>query len=987
MKREYYHFYPTCPSCHEPFSKELPIETVGTNERKCTSCKTFFYSSLDLTEFENTTKELINRGQYIGRIAKIPVLWRINPNIIEESYINWIKSSPKGNYLITWPWRKVKFIPILASEYSLKNPGKKIVIIGDITKNKTKDFYYPSLNTVFDNLIYLKNPEGELDRAIKTERNRFRERNILISKKKRFYEISRNYSGIIRGSELMTGFSDKRVDVCVASLKEYLEDNYGSDAVKTITINGKSETIDTNGIFNIKIKEQDSWGKDLKFNRNGLWKVLFNKIYRLKIACPLCSIFPKENLEIDEKTKIYLISDSIYSKKLFDFILKLNPGLVIIENIDNFTKDISWGRISKNLFNFLNKTESTVLLFSSNPRMRYLLKINYPDSPLNQAHLDIHTWDSGELMEIIKPKFEKNNTNTPVSSLPNELLPYGYQPPAEYVHIDTLNEIDELISQLELNKNYIQFLEDLKKSPLMIKGNYDKPEFLIRKYRYGSEIHYEKFTVEIRRKCPEVYTKTIELFNNLYSINKKIQKNPLMENIIELLDNLVKDEMNVISILIHGFDLKGTESILAENGFSEWIPHRIAACTWKTLALRESEIDKNKKHIVISTRIPSFDYHVYFTKNIEKFIFLGSDKDIQMIDRAIKDRWTEIRYRPLVQDTYNAPDLLKDALKNISEVKEAEYPDVEIESNIELKEFIKFHQTEEELGNDETITKGYHKLIKSGEESLMVSNESDRIMFLPLNKYIFFREENGRIEEIKVEGSKINEIKNKSIITDRSGIYTSFKQIFTKFMIEDGQNIDISGVFSWNTFSELLKDATEWISLLRYAQKRIIEEEKISKNEADEKLAIYLSKLDLNAKRKDYIKKWWSNPDIVVTEYGPIPVYDIEHPKSHKDLIKIYEGMNKLFPDLKLEIKNAEKSFVAARALQRLRRTLLRNQINKISLRHRNIHKNLENEINSIIEDSETFKITSAVKVKLKENVRSLEAIPYSEGVTYIIDH
>lgn len=984
MKREYYHFYPTCPSCLEPFSNGLPIKTIEMNKRKCTSCKTFFYSSLDLTVFENTTKELINRGQSIGRIAKVPVLWKINPNIIEKSYIEWIKSFPKGNYIITWPWKKVKFIPILASEYNLKNPRKTVVIIGDITKNETNDFYYPDLSNVFDNLIYLKNPEDNLDRAIKTERNSFKEKDILISKKKRHYEISRGHSKIIKGSEIMTGFSDKRVDDCVSDLKEYLEDNYGSKAVKTVTINGKPETINTNGIFNIKIKEQDSKGNNLKFNKDGLWKVLFNKIYRLKVACPLCYIFPKENLEIDEKAEIYLISDTIHSKKIFDFILELNPGLVIVENIDSFTKDISWGKISKNLFNFLNKTESSVLLFSSNPRMRYLLKINYPDSPLNQIDLNFHTWDSGEIMDFIKPKFENNNKkNTPVSSLPDELLSYGHKPQVEYIHIDTLNEIDELISKLELSKNYIQFLEDLKKSPLMIKGNYDKPEFLMRKYKYGSEIHYEKFTIEIRQKCPELYKKTIELFNNIYSTNKKIQKNPLMEKIIELLDNLVKDEMNVISILIHGFDLKGTESILAENGFSEWIPHRIAACTWKTLGLRESEIDKNKKHVVISTRIPSFDYQVYFTKNIEKFIFLGSDKDIQMIDSAIKDRWTEIRYRPLVQDVHNAPDLLKDALKNISETKDVESSDVEIESKIELKKFIKFHQTEEELENAEN--KNHHKLIKSGEESLMVSNESDKIMFLPLNKYIFFRDENGKIEEIKIEESKINKIENKSIITDRSGIYTSFKQIFTKFMIEDSQNIDISGVFSWNTFSGLLKDATEWISLLRYAQKRIIEEEKISKGEADEKLAIYLSELDLNAKRKDYIKKWWSNPDIVLTEFGPIPVYDIERPKSHEDLIKIYKGIKKLFPDLKLEIKNAERSFVAAKALQKLRRTLLRNQINELSLRHRSIHKNLENEINNIIEDSETFKITAAVKVKLTEDVNSLKAISHSEGIKYIL--
>ncbi len=78
-----------------------------------------------------------------------------------------------------------------------------------------------------------------------------------------------------------------------------------------------------------------------------------------------------------------------------------------------------------------------------------------------------------------------------------------------------------------------------------------------------------------------------------------------------------------------------------------------------------------------------------------------------------------------------------------------------------------------------------------------------------------------------------------------------------------------------STIKHYAKRLTTFCNLIGKTPTELIEE-------AEETLSTYLAGLNLNAKDKDHIKKWWSKPEMIKTEYGFVPVYDIEHPKGLK---------------------------------------------------------------------------------------------------------
>ena len=91
-------------------------------------------------------------------MPNIPLFWGIKQNIIEKSYIEWLSDeTPIGKYLITWPWRAAKFIPILVSEYLMKNPRDKIIVITEYREWNNSDSFMTHLpvNRLFEKLIYV----------------------------------------------------------------------------------------------------------------------------------------------------------------------------------------------------------------------------------------------------------------------------------------------------------------------------------------------------------------------------------------------------------------------------------------------------------------------------------------------------------------------------------------------------------------------------------------------------------------------------------------------------------------------------------------------------------------------------------------------------------------------------------------------------------------------------------------------------------------
>lgn len=980
MKREYYHYCITCPNCHEPHFTGSQIEVLKPNIYRCNSCKTLFRNELDLTKFEKTSNFLLQKNEAPHYLKKIPLIWKVTPNIIEESYLEWISKCKKGKYLITWPWNKVKFIPLLISEFMHDNPNKKVVVFGNVSENNPEKINYPGLNVVFEHIIYLDQKTHLINDYpdLKSEMNKFSKKDVLIKSKRTSYIVRRIRTAKKAQPRREKDLFDGSVEKCKKYLFKEIAEEYGLNSIRKyekIPSNRKPRILNEKGILDVLIEESPRWVGELKYNNLRLWTVLINsnQIHSPSMLNENYTAIFKEDIEdIPLNANVYFINDSIDLGNVYETILKIDPDLVIFQNADNCII----GNKSRDTLNFLDHTESTVLMFSTKPEIRNL----FNNKGFNEKDITLHTWDSPILMEKIIPELPKIQSHSPVSSTVTELPNYGEKPHVEYLELEILNKIDEIIPEVsKINKNHARYLEDLKKTPLIVRGECRSP-CVFNRFIFGSIIHYDNLMANLRRDDETLFMKLKEIFETIYSLNDK-QENPLLIKLIELIKKIISNENLIVSVIVHGSDVNGTKKILEENGFSKYIPHRVSVLPWKKLSLRELELEKNKKHIVISTRPPSFDYNLYASKNVKKFIFLGSRKDIKKTEDIIETRLNEENSRPLIGGDFDAPELLQNLLKNL-DIKDDSFNKEEIVIEEDFGDY-KFYEIPRTAQNKIK----YRQMIKSGDCAVLIYNERSECMFLPLNKFISFRAKNKGeiIDEIQIKRTQVNKIKNKELILNKHGFYTSFKHVFTKFMFKNSQNIKFrGGTFTWNSFEELLNDSSEWIRILRQTVKELAEKYEIDMEEAGEKLSRYLASLNLNAKNKEYIKKWWAEPEMLSVNYESVPIYDIERPKSLEDLKKIYKGLNVFLKNENLNSEEAEKSYLAARTLQKIRRSFFKKQINQINPQYKIVYQLLRNEINRIIEHSDSFKVKNAINVKIRNEAPALELLNEEDCSKYL---
>lgn len=977
MIMDYYHYFLTCPHCHEPHGHGSPIKIVNDEFAKCSACDVNFFRKIDLSEFPEVCKDL-----NIDKKIKMPLVWQIKPNCIEKSYLEWINEAPIGKYLITWPWKKVKFLPLLASEFLKTKKTKKIAIIGDIKKHNKSGLIYPHINNILNNIIYSKEKVANpvVERKVKTDINHFRKKNVLIKNKKTYFVIKRigtKDHSPQRTEEIFPGPPKK----CRNELFNDLKEEYGEKCIRFY--NKGSKPLNKNGIIDINIGERQEWGGELKYNKLWFFKVLynFNKLNNINKLITPQIIEENSNQKLDKHSNVFLISDEINPNFIFQTIENINPELVLIENIDDFIKEVIYGGSkSRELFRFLNKFEGLVLMFSTNPDARHLFNLDAADNLIERYSITLHTWDSGLVLENVKDLLKEDMIN-PLSNNMSELPFLGHKPEITYSVVDQLSFIDDILIKIEnVNKNYEKFFLDLKKTPLYLRSEKNKYYAFKRHLAFDSELNFEKIMIQIKRNDKELFQELYPFFIEKYGIRSE-QENPLLERILQILKEHLKPDNNVIiSIVVHGNDVKGMKSLLHEKGFDERFSEKINVVKWSNLFLIEQEIDARKQHIVISTRPPSLDYQLYFSKKVDKFIFVGSKEDIDGCKNIVDKRLIEYYVRPLkfIYDEKKAPHLLINILNEIHSNEDWGY--------IEKFKLVETVAAESNQSYAAKTGKIRHKIIKSGEEAVLVSDTMGQFMLLPLNKDVFFKVEDGNgVNEIQIKKSGLKNIVNQEIIIDKRGVYTSFKHIFTKFMIENAQMSIRSRLKSWDNFYELIVDSSEWIGVLRLTLKKIMNEKKISLSEAEEELSTFLSELNLTAKRKNYFKNWWSEPEYIQTEYGMIPVYDIEHTKSPEDMKKIYENIKKEYiPDMELTIKDAEKSYIASRQLQKIRRDFFKSTKVNYKMQNRIVYEMLNKEIKKIIEASKAFKIVTASTVVLKDDAHALETIDGTEIIKLI---
>jgi hypothetical protein len=247
-------------------------------------------------------------------------------------------------------------------------------------------------------------------------------------------------------------------------------------------------------------------------------------------------------------------------------------------------------------------------------------------------------------------------------------------------------------------------------------------------------------------------------------------------------------------------------------------------------------------------------------------------------------------------------------------------------------------------------------------------------MFIPSGASLFIKEGHRPVEisldNISSDRDLKTKLENKEILVDRRGFYISFRSIFIKFMMTYGKKVIFrKGPHEWNGFQSLFNDAIGWILILEKAIEEYSKKNKISYERAENEFAEHLSSLKLTAKNPNYIKGWWSNYEIVTTEYGVYRLYEVEHPRGLDDVRKIYKGINDILPEMMLDPANAERSYIASIIIQNFRRSLLKGKIKDINPSLHQLYTRLEKEIKSIVETSPVFKVNLVYDVEIVKEV------------------
>ena len=150
--RKYFTNIQFCPNCFDVVNNSLKHLDINEDILKCDSCGCYFRNNI-----------LINnsKGNFL-----FPQFSEVKLNKIEESYVNWVCDDYDGKYIITWPWKSVKFIPILLSQFLFKNTNSKIVVFTNPMYFKSDEFSDSSLPNIFDSLYSINNPKDNIDSPI-----------------------------------------------------------------------------------------------------------------------------------------------------------------------------------------------------------------------------------------------------------------------------------------------------------------------------------------------------------------------------------------------------------------------------------------------------------------------------------------------------------------------------------------------------------------------------------------------------------------------------------------------------------------------------------------------------------------------------------------------------------------------------------------------------------------------------------------------------
>jgi hypothetical protein len=946
-----------------------------------------YYSEL----FPKTIEFIINKEGKRSKeyLTHLPLVWKIEPNIIEKAYIEWLSSEREGFFLVTWPWPEVRFIPLLISEYLLNYPQKRAIVIGNYSINKEENIELsPSSPHAFTNMIYTTNAEP-VNPEIKKERNNLGKQ--LIIDKEKVVEIAYKKIGL---HEMRTELSYKTLRKSKNDiLKEGSE--FGEGFLRKITehsLSGKSkaQVVDKNGLWDVSLKEQKRWSGDLHYKKIWLWEVLTNanRLHSCKTEIP--HIFDKNktsNKSGNNDSRLHFLSTEPDIASVLETVTEISPDILVIENTDEIISDSRFGgEISKKFLDFLTgSSEKMILMFSTNPDIRQFYRLNSKDSLFNSIEVIFHTWDSPHIFNSLSDKSGSRHPNPISSNISHLLKEKTRKIIPEYVVVDSysilIEALNESLSNLEgdIRKDLTFYFKRMTSTPLDIKGDYQRSEVL-KVYKLGSaSLTYDIVMSQLYELLdPKNFSSLNNILQNVFQMDSLEQVNPLRDEVISAIENILDSDENwYITIVVYPSEIKGTERLLRRNNSitDTALPH-MHCCAWKDLACIEGIIPKGFKHCVISTCYPSIDYSLH-SSDVDKFIFIGNENGIGKIKDIIETRLLETNAYPVIEpNTAECPYLLNDLFSK-ADIPDTGHLSEMYEDVINEREYIipysEIHDSSM-LPHMSAESKTYLK-IKPGEPAILCIDSQNRGVFLPFNCSILIKDGTRPYDVTFEDKSSLNLIKKeligKEIILGRAGFYRSFKSIFFEFMIKFETKVKFQrGPFEWHGFRSLFNDSVHWNRILEKAVVEYAEKNSLGLQQSQNYIAKEIADSGITAIHPEYIIGWWTNYEEINIDSGTYRLYKVEHPFSRNDMQKIYTVIKDLCPEIVIDVQDADRSYAAAISLQNFRRNSLKGH--NIDPVYSNVYSQFEKQIVQIMKSSELFQVRDIHKIIVSCEVEPL---------------
>lgn len=974
--RYYYNTCVTCPQCHSPYNSSKlemadPLIKLDTGVYYCPKCHAEFSENVFLQDYSTVELPFINKESRV-----IPLYRRVYLNDIEKEYIRWICNDPTGIHLITWPWKDVRFLPIALTEYIDLYPEKKILVLGN---------YGNSINKTVNNPIEILAHTFffDMDDAINTDQIKITKNDIQskIYYKRQIISVKyKKYGSKNEGGEYTC---TKSLIKCRNSLIKHLEEDYGSGSIRSVNSplkNSNTKSIDPKkGVWDLTFTERPEWsGKKIQYNISWMNKVLANSgpVRYCKDILKTAVYTGKEEEEENISANIYLLNPDPEIREqnpkiIFDTIRKLNPNLVIITNPDAYIVDRRFaGMASRKLLEFLRDSTTPVILFSTEPESRQYYNLDQKVNAFSPCPIIIHTLDSDHVLK--KYSYNSLDSSDTPSPLTSGKIPTSKMDKVHISYIPYLPEFYSSFSEYLQNRadlfavEFKLFIRNLIASPLNIKDERNERQFFARRSFQNDGISYDwiKDTLKQRIEDGKMPDSVGIIFNELISKYYYPDKNPLRDLFIETAEKILKREpdSNVIFV-VSRFDEKRFQKIIDDNKVVRTWNVRVTC--WNKLSRILNGIDKNTWTYVISSTYPSMSFKMT-NSPVKEFIFINDAYGIKHIQEILDRRLLEHIVRPILHplETEKIPRHLGEILNEISQ------DDAENTEDI-LEEY---YQDEDEMAytSDRFISQTTHPVhgdeledsdlvgttIPEGSDVILCVDDNERGLFIPLDTNVLCLKDN-LFEDIKVDPSlsskKLKEcLLEKDIVIDKTNLYSSFRVIFFRYMMEHQNNISFERIpYRWENYKAMYFNSTEWIRYILKAIEFIHKSMDLSMDEAQEFVLVILSNSGLTAHDPNTIRLWLRRSERVPMGNDVFDLYRTEHPFKMSDVSTIYEVLKKYVPNA--EKYDLEKSYVAALHIQDMRSKVLKGGKSLKNKAINVIYDGLKKERAAILSNAEIF--------------------------------